>query len=104
MTFVPHQSRPHLVLTTSGTPVESPPDDRTGRVRARLAAAAGRGSARLVRLAGRNGGMIGGRVASRLDPTLLRRMSTGRRIALVSGTNGKSTTAAMLARTVRHLG
>jgi lipid II isoglutaminyl synthase (glutamine-hydrolysing) len=94
-------------MTTLGARSEFVPDGRTGTVagvRARLAAAAGRGSARLARLAGRSGGVIGGRVASRLDPTLLQKMSIGRRIVLVSGTNGKSTTAAMLARTVRYLG
>ena len=93
--------------STFGDPIESVPDSPVGTVggvRARLATAAGRGSARLTRFAGRSGGVIGGRVASRLDPTLLQRMSTGRRVALVSGTNGKSTTTAMLARIVRHLG
>lgn len=96
-----------MLTSIFGDPIESMPDGRPGTVggvRARLATAAGRSSARLVRLAGRSGGVIGGRVASRLDPTLLRRMSIGRRVALVSGTNGKSTTTAMLARTVWHLG
>lgn len=41
------------------------------------------------------GTVAGGRVALRIDPQLLRRMSAQRRIVLVSGTNGKTTTTAL---------
>ena len=41
--------------------------------------------------------MIGGLVASKLDHSILRQLGVGRRTALVTGTNGKSTTTRMLA-------
>lgn len=41
--------------------------------------------------------MIGGAVALRLDPAALRGMAAGRMVVLVSGTNGKTTTARLLA-------
>ena len=42
------------------------------------------------------GTVAGGRVALRIDPQLVRRMSARRRIVLVSGTNGKTTTTALV--------
>lgn len=51
--------------------------------------------------AGRAGGVIGGRVLLRLDPSCVTRLASGRRIVLVTGTNGKSTTTAMLAAGAR---
>lgn len=52
---------------------------------------------RLSRLLGRGQGTVaGGRVGLRLDPQLLHHLATGRRIALVTGTNGKTTTTALL--------
>ncbi len=42
------------------------------------------------------GTVAGGRVALRIDPQLVRRMSANRRIILVSGTNGKTTTTALV--------
>ena len=42
------------------------------------------------------GTVAGGRVALRIDPQLVRRMSAKRRIVLVSGTNGKTTTTALV--------
>lgn len=50
------------------------------------------------------GGMIGGRVALKLDPQALRRLTSGRRVALVTGTNGKTTSTMMLSRAVSALG
>ena len=41
--------------------------------------------------------MAGGRVGLALDPTLLATLARGRRVALVTGTNGKTTTTRMLA-------
>ncbi len=55
-------------------------------------------SNRLSRSLGRGRGTVaGGRVGLALDPTLLTALARGRRVALVSGTNGKTTTTRMLA-------
>jgi UDP-N-acetylmuramyl tripeptide synthase len=43
------------------------------------------------------GSVIGGRVLLAMDPSALARLAAGRTIALVSGTNGKTTTTSMLA-------
>ncbi|AWT25248.1 UDP-N-acetylmuramoylalanine--D-glutamate ligase [Corynebacterium provencense] len=57
------------------------------------------------RKAGRgNGGMIGGLVADFIDPKLMERLGRGRPCAIVTGTNGKSTTTRMLAEAVRSIG
>jgi lipid II isoglutaminyl synthase (glutamine-hydrolysing) len=56
-----------------------------------LSAALGRG----------RGTVIGGSVAARLDPQTLERLAAGRTIAIVSATNGKSTTSLLLAAAVR---
>jgi UDP-N-acetylmuramyl tripeptide synthase len=51
----------------------------------------------LSRLLGRGGGsVIGGRVMLGLDPRALERLAAGQAIALVSGTNGKTTTTSFL--------
>lgn len=47
------------------------------------------------RLLGRTGGVIGGRVLLKLAPDCAAPLANGRRIVLISGTNGKSTTTAM---------
>lgn len=44
-----------------------------------------------------SGSMIGGRVTLALDPHALSRLAAGRRIVLVTGTNGKTTTSHLLA-------
>lgn len=44
-----------------------------------------------------SGSTIGGRIGLALDPTLLERLAEGRSVALVSGTNGKTTTTRLLA-------
>ncbi len=44
-----------------------------------------------------SGSVIGGRVGLVIDPGLLAKLATGRRCALVSGTNGKTTTTRLLA-------
>lgn len=62
-----------------------------------VARSAGSLAAGLSRLTGRGDGTtIGGRVTLMIDPTGLSRSATGRALALVSGTNGKSTTRTML--------
>jgi len=66
--------------------------------RARLAgraAVAVSGASRRLGFGG--GSVIGGRVGLALDPGLLRRLAAGRAVALVSGTNGKTTTTHLLA-------
>lgn len=66
--------------------------------RVRVAAALGRATSELSRLLKRgDGSVIGARVTLVLAPDALDELASGRRIAIVSGTNGKSTTTAMLA-------
>ena len=73
--------------------------------RTRLAVAAGVFTAGLSKQLGRGeGSVIGGRVSLALDPQSLERLSNGRTIALVSGTNGKTTTTAMLTAAMKTRG
>ncbi len=64
----------------------------------------GRCAARASRWTGSGGQMIGGRVALMAYPGVLAELATGRRVVLVSGTNGKTTTTAMLAAALRTVG
>ena len=48
------------------------------------------------RLGRGTGSVIGGRAILALDPSALRQLAQGRRVALVSGTNGKTTTTSLL--------
>jgi UDP-N-acetylmuramyl tripeptide synthase len=50
------------------------------------------------------GAVIGGRVTLALDPGALARLAAGRQVVVVSGTNGKTTTAHMIAAALRSLG
>src|SRR5437763_7844698 len=69
----------------------------TYRARTKLAIAAGRAASGASRLLGRGGGnVIAGHVARRLDPQILRRLGAWRDVVTVTGTNGKTTTTAML--------
>ncbi|MEU6132991.1 MurT ligase domain-containing protein [Saccharopolyspora sp. NPDC047091] len=78
----------------------------TGRpLRTTLAVGAGRavaGMSRRLRLG--SGGMIGGRLALSLQPGLLGRLAAGRRIVMITGTNGKTTTTALVAEALRTRG
>lgn len=66
-------------------------------LRYRTAGALGSVTARLSRLSGAGAGTtIGGRVTLAVEPDALRRAARGRRLTLISGTNGKSTTRLML--------
>ncbi|HMC39770.1 MAG TPA: MurT ligase domain-containing protein [Acidimicrobiales bacterium] len=66
--------------------------------RTRLAAGIGLATAGLSRRLGRGGGsVIGGRAILAVDPDALARLAAGRTVALVSGTNGKTTTTSLLA-------
>ncbi len=67
-------------------------------VRTRVAVAATRAVNALSRHAGAGSGTVaGGNVGLALDPLLLERLAAGRPMALVSGTNGKTTTTRLLA-------
>ena len=48
--------------------------------------------------------MIGGWIGLKIDPDLLAHLAAGRRIALVSGTNGKTTTTRLTAAALGVLG
>ena len=72
---------------------------------ARLSAAtfAGRMAGTASRLARRGtGASIRGKIMLKLDPTALSKLLAGKRIAIVSGTNGKTTTTHFLAAAVRE--
>ena len=57
------------------------------------------------RKAGRGkGSMIGGLIAAKIDPNIMSRLAAGKRTALVTGTNGKSTTTRMTAAALSELG
>ncbi|MBV2366102.1 MurT ligase domain-containing protein [Streptomonospora nanhaiensis] len=74
-------------------------------LRAQLAAALGKGAASLSRATGRgDGSVIGGRIALKVEPDLLAKLARGRRLALVSATNGKTTTTRLIAAALRELG
>lgn len=73
--------------------------------RARLSVAASRAVSSASRALGvGSGATLGGRVLLALDPAALRRHSAGRRVILVSGTNGKTTTTRMLATALSQMG
>jgi len=66
-------------------------------VRARLASATTRAINAASRRLGRGQGTVaGGRAGLHVDPKLLEHLSAGRQVALVSGTNGKTTTTRLL--------
>ncbi|MCI2416508.1 MurT ligase domain-containing protein [Saccharopolyspora sp. K220] len=50
-----------------------------------------------------SGGMIGGRLALSLQPRVLQRLAIGRRVVMVTGTNGKTTTTQLVAEALRSL-
>jgi UDP-N-acetylmuramyl tripeptide synthase len=65
--------------------------------RTRLAAGIGGAVSGLSRRLGRGGGsVVGGRAILAVDPDALRRLAAGHPVALVSGTNGKTTTTSLL--------
>src|SRR6478735_12503163 len=101
------------LLGDGDSPTEAPPPAtpspvrvlprRSRRVRAartlgRLAAATSRG------VGAGSGGVIGGRVLLALAPHAMPELSAGRTLALVTGTNGKTTTAAYLVAGLRVVG
>jgi UDP-N-acetylmuramyl tripeptide synthase len=81
----------------------------TGRgglpLRARLASTVSRTASALSRAAGRgDGSVIGGWLGLKIDPDLLKHLAAGRQVALVSGTNGKTTTTRLTAAAMGVLG
>ncbi|MBO0803945.1 MAG: DUF1727 domain-containing protein [Nocardiopsaceae bacterium] len=73
-------------------------------VRAKIATMAGGTAARVSRMAGRDGSVIGGIVGLRLEPGLLSMLAQGRQVALVTGTNGKTTTTRLITAALGVLG
>src|SRR3954468_17629142 len=87
-------------LEPSATPAVPSTGVRRRRLspRTRLALWAERAASGLSRRLGRGSGeMIGGKVALRIDPSVLGSVAAGRPAACVSGTNGKTTTTRLLA-------
>ncbi|WP_115685465.1 Mur ligase family protein [Corynebacterium senegalense] len=78
------------------------PKGPLSRLRTRAALSAARLATSASRATGRGaGGMIGGLVAGAIDPNIMDSLGGGRPTALVTGTNGKSTTTRMLASALR---
>jgi UDP-N-acetylmuramyl tripeptide synthase len=74
-------------------------------LRGRSALALGSAARWASRVTGRGAGaMIGGLVAMTLDPSVLQQLGVGRRTAVITGTNGKSTTTRMIAAALRTIG
>ena len=95
-----------MVQTPGAGPVATAPP---GQLRlgwwTRAAVRAGLATAGLSRRLGLGAGsIIGGRVTLALDPHALRHLAAGRRVVLVSGTNGKTTTSHLVAAAVRTAG
>ncbi|WP_295624685.1 MurT ligase domain-containing protein [uncultured Corynebacterium sp.] len=74
-------------------------------LRSRVATTAAKAATWASRRTGRgSGGMIGGLVAQKLDPGILGQLGGDRPAAIITGTNGKSTTTRMLAAAMRAAG
>lgn len=74
----------------------------SSRLRLATAVGAGRLAAAVSRLTGKgSGASIRGQVITRIDPDAFAKLLAGRRIAAVSGTNGKTTTSHLLTAAVR---
>jgi UDP-N-acetylmuramyl tripeptide synthase len=94
-------AQPHF---TTGDAAGFSDHARRMSLRSRMALGLGALVARASRAAGFGGQMIGGRVALMLRPDCLVELASRRRVVLVSGTNGKTTTTAMLAATLATRG
>jgi len=74
-------------------------------LRAKVASTVSKTAAALSRAAGRgDGSVIGGWIGLKIDPELLSHLSAGREVALISGTNGKTTTTRLTAAAMGVLG
>jgi lipid II isoglutaminyl synthase (glutamine-hydrolysing) len=78
-------------------PVSPPHRSLTHRL-ARLCGRAATLGSRAVRRG--EGSVVGGAIAQKIDPTIARELAEGVRVALVSGTNGKTTTTRMITEAV----
>ena len=84
---------------------DRPPTRTSLPLRARLATSVSKTASALSRAAGRgDGSVIGGWIGLKIDPDLLKHLATGREIALISGTNGKTTTTRLAAAAIGVLG
>ncbi len=96
-------SRQLDVTSRSGTLVAV--TDGKMPLRAKVATSVSKTAAALSRAAGRgDGSVIGGWIGLKIDPDLLGHLAAGRAIALVSGTNGKTTTTRLAAAALGVLG
>ena len=74
-------------------------------LRAKVATSVSKTAAALSRAAGRgDGSVIGGWIGLKIDPDLLAHLAQGRAVALISGTNGKTTTTRLAAAAISHIG
>jgi len=74
-------------------------------MRAKVATSVSKTAAALSRAAGRgDGSVIGGWIGLKIDPDLLAHLASGRAVALISGTNGKTTTTRLAAAAISHIG
>ncbi len=74
-------------------------------IRARVATTIGGAASKVSRLAGRgDGSVIGGVVGLKVAPDLLKQLSAGRQIVMVTGTNGKTTTTRLVTAAIGSLG
>ncbi|ALA66516.1 MurT ligase domain-containing protein [Corynebacterium lactis] len=81
------------------------PGGLIARLRATLATTAAKGATWASRASGRGaGGMIGGLIAQKIDPRIMASLGKGRPAAIITGTNGKSTTTRMFAAAMRAAG
>ena len=76
------------------------PIHRSAAVRVRLAHLSARGAGLAARLRGGRASVFPGYVALKVAPDLLTGLLAGRTVCLISGTNGKTTTTAMVASTL----
>lgn len=99
---MPLPENPPAPLTATRPGASSRVTRRSRDPRLAVASVAGRLAAFASRLAGRGTGTaIRGQVMLTLDPKALAKQLVSRRIAMVSGTNGKTTTTHLLAASVR---
>ncbi|WP_263246971.1 MurT ligase domain-containing protein [Saccharopolyspora rosea] len=85
-----------------GPAVPPPGQNRLRDPRTALAVEIGRLAAGLSRRLGLgSGGIIGGRLALSVQPRALSRLAAGRRVVMVTGTNGKTTTTQLVAEALR---
>ena len=74
------------------------------KLRTILAVAACKLSRRMIRLLGRGGTDLPGRIALKIDPNLLGTLAKGVATLIVTGTNGKTTTSRMIEQSWRAAG